>query len=434
MKPLCSHSNFTLLFTLVIIFLFPSCATIFSGANQNIKIKTEPKGAEVYINGQNTYVYTPCKVKVERRQKKTDQNKRNELNIEARKEGFENSTLNVKSSFNVISAGSIAMFGLPFLIDWAAGSHLKYNKSNYLYLAPAKTKVIEPKQVEEVQPTIVEKIEIPKKAITYSFKSDIDYDIPFGDKYYNKRFALIIGNEDYAMHNSELNENANVKYAVNDAASFKEYAVSVLGIPEDNITFLPNATLAQMKKGISKLNLFAKNSYGEAELFFYFAGHGLPHEESKKPFLIPVDVTGKDLDLAISLDDTFQKLSEYKTRKVTCFLDACFSGGSRVGDLYSSRGVKVVPKQSDVSGNMVVFAASSADQSALAYDEQKHGLFTYHLLKKFKESGGKVTYGELEEYLKKQLPLQSILINEKEQLPQIRTGFNIDENWKAWEF
>jgi len=434
MKPFCSPHFSILLCVFSFTLLFSSCATIFSGTNQKIKIKSEPKGAEVFINGQNTYSYTPCKVKVQRRQKPTDSNKRNELNIEARKEGFENSTLKLKSSFNIVSGGSILMGGIPFIVDWAAGTHLKYNKSNYLYLAPEQEEEIQPVEKEVVQPIIIEKEEPARSTVTYSFKSDIDYDIPFGDKYYSKRFALIIGNEYYASHQENLTENANVQFALNDAASFKEYAISMLGIPEENITFLANATLAQMKTGISKLNLIAKNAYGEAELFFYFAGHGLPHDETKEPYLIPVDVSGKDLDLAISLDETFQKFSEFKTRKVTCFLDACFSGGSRVGELYSSRGVKIIPKQANVSGNMVIFAASSADQSALAYNEQKHGLFTYHLLKKFKESGGKVTYGELEEYLKKQLPLLSILINEKEQLPQIKAGFNIDENWKQWEF
>lgn len=422
------HQNCLMLCVMAIIISgFTSCATIFSGANQNVKIKSEPSGAEVYINGKNTYKHTPCKVVVERRQKPSEHNNRNELNIEVQKDGYKSSNLHAQSSFNIISGGSILLGGFPFIIDWAAGSHLKYPKSNFIYM--------EPLTFEDIEPKVVQDVTAPKETkVTYTFKSDIDFDIPDTERYYPNRFALIIGNEDYSSYQNDLTEQANVKYAKSDAESFKEYAVTTLGIPEENITFLQDATLAKMKQGITKLKLLAKNSYGEAELFFFYAGHGLPHEESKEPYLIPVDVSGKNLDLAIGLDQTFRDLAEYDTKKVTCFLDCCFSGGSRLGELYESRGVKIVPKDPSVKGNMIVFSASSADQSALTYDEQKHGLFTYYLLKKFKESDGNVTYGELQDYLKKNIPIQSILINEKEQLPQINVGSNIDENWKNWQF
>lgn len=426
MKLICSH-NFTNLFIgSIFLMVFSSCATIFSGANQNIKIKSYPEGANVFINGQNTYRQTPCKVKVERRQKPTENNNRNELNIQVRKEGFSNSDLRATSSFNVLAGASILFAGIPFLVDWASGAHLKYPKSNYLVLDHLSQEKIEPKVAQDMVTS--------KNTVSYYFKSDIDYDIPVKSKIYRNRFALIIGNEDYSLYDENLDASANVNFAKNDANSFKEYALSILGIPEENITLLNNATLAKMKKGFSKLNLLAKNSYGDAELFFYYAGHGLPHEKTKEPYLIPVDVSGKDIDFAISLNEAFKGFTEFDTKKITCFLDCCFSGGSRGSNLYESRGVKIVPKQSIIKGNMVIFAASSEDQSALAYSEQKHGLFTYYLLKKFKDSKGEVTYGDLEQYLKKNLPVQSILINEKEQLPQINIGHNIDENWKNWKF
>jgi hypothetical protein len=405
---------------------FSSCATLISGTSQNIKVKSHPEGAQVFINGQNTYYQTPCKVQVNRRQKPTQDNKRNELNIQVRKEGYENADLRVHSSFNVVTAGNVVVGFVPFIVDWVSGAHLKYPRANYLYLKPVEKTT--------TMPMIAMEMTTPKKTIEYYFKSDIDYDIPKRDVKKPNRFALIIGNEEYSQYQEGLDADANVKYAHNDALSFKEYALNVLGIPDENITFLTDATLAKMQQGIGKMNLLAKNSNGEAELYFFYAGHGLPHEKTKDPYLIPVDVSGKDLDFAVGLDDALKKLSEYETKNITCFLDCCFSGGSRVGGIYESRGVKIVPKQPSVSGNMVVFAASSSEQSALAYNDQKHGLFTYLVLKKFKESNGEVTYGDMEEYLKKNLPIQSVLINEKEQSPQINTGSTIDKNWKNWKF
>jgi len=426
-----TNSNRTFIFaisSILILALLSSCATMFSGSNQNIKVKSLPEGANIYINGQNTYYQTPHKVKVKRRQKPTDNNERNELNIEVRKEGFENTILNVESSFNPISGGSILLAGVPFLVDLASGAHLKYPKTNYLYLEPIRLEEFEPRIAQD-------NIKQPKpKGITFTFKSDIDYNIPQIKEVNKNRFALIIGNEDYASFQDDLNTNVNVKFARNDAISFKEYAISVMGIPEENITFLTDATLAKMKKGLAKMNLIAKNSYGEGEFIFYYAGHGLPHEKSKEAYLLPVDVSGKDVDFAIGLDDVYKSFSEFETKKITCFLDCCFSGGARDAILLESRAVRVVPKKTPIKGNMVVYAASSAEQTALAYDEQKHGLFTYFLLKKFKEDQGQVTYGELEDYLLKNLPLQSVLINEKEQLPQVNSGSNIDADWKSWKF
>lgn len=415
---------------LVLVFLIAmslsSCATLISGTSQNIKVKSHPEGAQVFINGQNTYYQTPCKVQVNRRQKPSKENRRNELNIQVRKEGYENADLRVHSSFNVVAAGNVIFAFVPFIVDWISGAHLKYPRNNYLYLQTVTKSAIVPIATMEMT--------TPKKGIEYYFKSDIDYDIPKREVKHANRFALIIGNEEYSLYQEGLTTEANVKYARNDALSFKEYALNVLGIPEENVTFLSDATLAKMKQGIGKMNLLAKNSNGEAELYFFYAGHGLPNEKTKEPYLIPVDVSGKDLDFAVSLDELLKKLSEYDTKKITCFLDCCFSGGSRVGGIYESRGVKIVPKQPSVSGNMVVFSASSSEQAALAYNDQKHGLFTYLLLKKFKESNGEITYGDMEEYLKKNLPIQSVLINEKEQSPQINTGSTIDKNWKNWKF
>ncbi len=47
-----------------------------------------------------------------------------------------------------------------------------------------------------------------------------------------------------------------------------------------------------------------------------------------------------------------------------------------------------------IRGNMVVFSASSAEQSALPFANEKHGMFTYYLLKKFQESVPRPAYLE----------------------------------------
>lgn len=261
---------------------------------------------------------------------------------------------------------------------------------------------------------------------------DVDINIPNNPTKYPYRFALIIGNEDYSSFQRDLNSEVNVEFAERDARIFKEYAVNVFGVPEDNIIFMINARSIEMDRAISKINLLSKNTQGKAELIFYYAGHGFPDEITKEPYIIPVDVSAKDLKYAFKLSEIYKELTEFPNQRVTVFLDACFSGGARNQGLLTARGVKVKPKDNMLTGNIVVYTATSEDQSALPYQDKKHGLFTYFLLKKLKESQGNITYKELSDYLKEQVSVKSILVNEKEQQSQTYNSPVIQNSWGDW--
>ncbi len=262
--------------------------------------------------------------------------------------------------------------------------------------------------------------------------SDVDRDIPKTNFVNTNTFALIIGNEDYKSFQGGLNSEINVSYAVIDAEIFSKYAHQTLGIPTKNITLIKNGTAGQMKQAFAKMNKIAKAFDGKAEFIFYYAGHGLPDEISKKPYLIPVDVNGSDLSFAISLDEALNTLSEHPHTRITVFLDACFTGGGRKENLIASRGVKIRPKSPFVKGNLIMFSASSGNQSAFAYDEKAHGMFTYFLLKKLQESEGKISYSELENYLEHQVAQNAVIHNNKEQTPELLVSPSLQEDWKEF--
>jgi uncharacterized caspase-like protein len=241
-----------------------------------------------------------------------------------------------------------------------------------------------------------------------------------------------VGNEDYSSFQTDLSDEIDVAYAKNDAVMFSEYAQKTLGIPESNIQLLTNATAGQMRQALAKMNILAEKTNGDAELFFYYAGHGLPDEVTKEPYLIPVDVSGTNVTYGIKLTDVYAKLTEHPTEKVTVFLDACFSGGARNQGLVAARGVRIKPKEEPLAGKLIVFSASSGDQSSLPYKEKGHGMFTYHLLKKLQETKGNVTYKELSDYLKEEVSLQSVIINSKEQDPQTNVSPNALNEWSNW--
>ena len=265
-----------------------------------------------------------------------------------------------------------------------------------------------------------------------NISSLVDNNIPANSKVKN-RYALVIGNEDYTSFQRTLSSEQNVDYAVNDATIFKKYCLNTLGVKEDNMNFLTNATAGAMNQKINKMLKLMNKLGNEAELIVYYAGHGYPDELTKVPYLIPVDVSGTDLSYAIKLEDLYRDLGNTNAR-VTIFLDACFTGGGRNSGLVASRGVKVKPKEGTLNGNIVVFSASSGEQSSLAFHKESHGMFTYYLLNKLQESKGKVSMGELADYITNEVSIQSININEKEQDPTVNTSSKVINDWRNWEF
>ncbi|HOP04996.1 MAG TPA: caspase family protein [Tenuifilaceae bacterium] len=263
--------------------------------------------------------------------------------------------------------------------------------------------------------------------------SDVDINIPLVAGADPNRYALIIGNEDYSSFQRGLKTESDVAFAIHDAETFKEYAKNVLGISEDNIIFRKNATAIEMHRAISQINTIAKVNEGKAEIFVMYAGHGFPDEKTQEPYLVPVDVSGSDLQFAIKLTDFYAKLTEFPTKRVTVFLDACFSGGGREQGLLAARAVKVRPKENPLAGNLVVFAAASGDQSAMPWEDKSHGMFTYHVLKLLKETQGNVTYGEMSDYLRTNVGTRSVIVNQKEQNPQTNISPSVEKNWKEWK-
>jgi uncharacterized caspase-like protein len=195
---------------------------------------------------------------------------------------------------------------------------------------------------------------------------------------------------------------------------------------------LLNATAGQMRQSLAKLNKLEEVSEGQAEIIFYYAGHGLPDEVTKEAYLIPVDVSGTNVQYGIKLKDVYKTLTEHPAQRVTVFLDACFSGGARNQGLLAARGVKIKPKEEQLGGKLIVFSASSGDQSSLPYKAKGHGMFTYYLLKKLQDTGNDLSYRELSDYLSSNVRLESVIINSKDQEPQTNVSPSASEEWGSW--
>lgn len=259
--------------------------------------------------------------------------------------------------------------------------------------------------------------------------SEIDTNIPVSEKKNPDSFALIIANENY---NEPL---PSVPFALNDGETFKTYCRNILGIPDRQIKLVKNATLNSMQEGVDWLLGVMKSWNGKAKIIVYYAGHGTPDAETNSAYLVPVDANPTRRNQLFGLKRLYSMLGKIPCQSVTYFWDACFSGTRRNGQMLveDTRAIVVRPKEETLKGNSVVFSAADGYQTAHPFKEQKHGLFTYFLLKYLKESKGESTYGELFDQIKKDVSKEARL-NSKEQTPTINTSGALINGWKEMKF
>lgn len=255
--------------------------------------------------------------------------------------------------------------------------------------------------------------------------SDVDVNIPRVRSNNTNTFAVIIANEEYTLVPS-------VPMAGNDGQIFAKYCEQTLGLPTENILTYPNATYGKMIRALQDITNIAK-AYNDINIIFYYAGHGIPNESTRDAFLLPIDADGTQTEACYPLKKLYNELSSLGAKSVVVFLDACFSGATGDGGtlMASARGISLKARQErPTGGNLIAFSAASDDETAYPYKEQRHGLFTYYLLKKLQSTKGNVTLGELCQYVTEQVKQKSVVINRKIQTPTVTCSPNIQAGWK----
>ncbi len=247
--------------------------------------------------------------------------------------------------------------------------------------------------------------------------SDVDMDIPVTNRINDNTFAVIIANNDYKKV-------ADVDNAENDGRIFAEYCNKVLGIPQTHIRTHYNVTYGELLDAVEDIKSIATAKRGNLDVIFYYAGHGVPNEQTKSAYILPIDADGKQMRLCYPLSELYSELNGMKANSTLVFLDACFSGATRSSNdmLLSARSVAIDVDPDEVEGKLIIFSAATGDQTALSYDEQNHGMFTYFLLKRLKETKGNIDLGTLADYLIENVSLESQLKNKKQQTPTVIAG------------
>lgn len=231
--------------------------------------------------------------------------------------------------------------------------------------------------------------------------------------------AIIIGITDYKNL-------PRAEFANDDAASFYDYAVRGLGIRPENIKLLIDKEAKQIEIYRAFKTWLPSKVKSTTEVYVFYSGHGLPTEDGKSIYFLPLKVDKDFLaETAINQAQIVAAIQATNPKSVTFFLDSCYSGLARGGQtlIASARPVTLQAKQSLFPSNFTVMSASRHDQISSSSPDLKHGIFSYYLMKGMEgdadaNKDGKITFGEMQKYLSEQVSRQAGMVN-RQQTPVI---------------
>ena len=243
--------------------------------------------------------------------------------------------------------------------------------------------------------------------------------------------AVIIGNANYEKMGKDI-PNVNPAYA--DAEGIKQYFIQAKGIKEGNIIHLRDATSAQLSSVFGNINSHKARLYSWVKpnisnIYIYYAGHGVPGGKKGNSYLVPTDANSQTIQFSgYPLSILYSNLGKIPAKSITVILEACFSGASQAGSLFSkSSPIIIKAKKTMIPKNVKVISAGAADQMASWEEDSSHSLFTKYFLKAMSGEGdtnndGKVSDTELKEYLSDTMTYYARRYYGRDQKVQIHNG------------
>ena len=227
------------------------------------------------------------------------------------------------------------------------------------------------------------------------------FNFPAANRTGSNDIVLIIGIAEY-------DANPAVKYADNSAYAFKELARRTLGIPKENILMLLNdeATSGKIKSRIALAKELAESS---GNLYFYYAGHGVPAKDGNT-YLLPYDMRADEIHMEpnLMMDTIYRSLESSRAKNIFVFADTCFSGKDDSGKLLYEGVAPVlkVKKTSSLHHKTTLLSAGGPTDFANDYTPKKQRMFTYFLIKSI--INGDKDVGRIYENLRKNVKRASL--------------------------
>lgn len=225
--------------------------------------------------------------------------------------------------------------------------------------------------------------------------------------------AIIIGIENYRRV-------PKADFANADAKDFYTYASRALGIKPENIKLLVD----DGADDIEMLNAFQnwlplKVNKGKTDVYVFYSGHGYPSQDGSSLYFLPFNVDKQYLDrTSVKQKEVVAALQKAQAKSVTMFIDACYSGQTRGGEVLIAGLKPLVPKTDEKAypPEFTVITASAADQFSSASQDLKHGIFSFYLMKGMEgdadsNKDSRITSGELQRYLSEMVGKQAMGLN-----------------------
>lgn len=238
-------------------------------------------------------------------------------------------------------------------------------------------------------------------------------------------YALIVGVSDYAD-----NGPTDLDFAHKDAEVFAEYLMSDAGgnVPQENIKLLTDskATISN----VYNAKRWVEDQAGKKDLvYLYFSGHGdVEDGVHKRGYLLLHDSPTKNYENnALRIEDlnaTANTLSVNRDAQVVIITDACHSG--KLSGTDNARSRTLGDRLVKVQKNEVRIASCESHQESQENAAWGGGrsAFSFYMINGLKgladdNGNGKVTLGELEEYLAETVPDDVEKITSKFQDPVV---------------
>ncbi len=231
--------------------------------------------------------------------------------------------------------------------------------------------------------------------------------------------AIIIGIADYRSL-------PKAEFANDDARVFYDYAIRALGVKPENIKLLVDADAEEVEIIKTFKNWLPSRVKPTTDVYVFYSGHGLPTQDGQDLYLVPPRADRDFISrTAIRFQEINDDLQAAKPKSVTIFMDACYSGQARSGEtlVASARPVVLKAEKKLFPDNFTVIAASQADQISSSSPDLKHGIFSYYLMKGMEgdadaNKDGKITLGEMRDYLVESVGRQAGMMSRKQE-PQL---------------
>lgn len=232
-------------------------------------------------------------------------------------------------------------------------------------------------------------------------RSDIDTDPPVPGPVNGGALAVVFGIDRYRSLPA-------ARYAARDALAVRRHLVTLFGVPDDgDHLFLradADATGAEFRKAFGPTGWLARRATPQSDIVVFYAGHGAPGADGQ-PMLLPWDAdVNYPAETGIPLSEVHASLARIPARTITLILDACFTGVTRDGNALvpGSRPIVLsVEHPALLREGMTLLAAGQGAQAANDFPAQRHGLFSYWLLRGLRgdadtDGDRRITIGELE--------------------------------------